>query len=218
MFKMKTCRDRLPSDDKHNHRSMPMTGGAFSGSSMFTMKHYLWTLWQYRFVLFQWRIHAFPDVDGGAYYLTNFLQKTTWNETMLFAETFNTTRNKIHWKQPKFQIGMRQTLLHKSQTIKIAKMWYQLLWLQIRAKTAAFHVFIWFTFVNVHRMLFIFVWCKLWLSCHIFVAFRVGKCDNKVSTSFVARFSLPLGTKNVTTSENIEVTDAYRSFEYTLFE
>ena len=40
-----------------------------------------------------------------------------------------------------------------------------------------------------------------------FCSHRVGKCDNKVNTSFVVTFSLPTGEKNVT-SQNVEVTDA----------
>ena len=48
---------------------------------------------------------------------------------------------------------------------------------------------------------------QLRLCCHIFIAKRVEKSDNKVSTSFVVAFSLPIGEKNVT-SQNVEVTDA----------
>ena len=36
--------------------------------------------------------------------------------------------------------------------------------------------------------------------CHIFV----GECDN---TSFVVAMELPVGEKNVTTSQNVEVAD-----------
>ena len=34
-------------------------------------------------------------------------------------------------------------------------------------------------------------WWKFWLRCHIFVTRVVGKCDNKVNTSFIVTFLLP---------------------------
>ena len=43
--------------------------------------------------------------------------------------------------------------------------------------------------------------------CHIFVAFWVGICDNKVNTSFVVTFLLPLGDRSVT-SQNVELVNA----------
>ena len=42
----------------------------------------------------------------------------------------------------------------------------------------------------------------------------MGKCDNKVNTSFVVTFSLPTGEKNVT-SQNAEVADAKGNFSDT---
>ena len=39
----------------------------------------------------------------------------------------------------------------------------------------------------------------------------IGKCDKKVNTSFVITFSLPKGEKNVMTSQNVEVAEAYRT-------
>ena len=48
------------------------------------------------------------------------------------------------------------------------------------------YVFIYFPYgivqccVNIHEILFIYLRWKLWLCYHIFVAYRVWKCDNKV--------------------------------------
>ena len=40
-----------------------------------------------------------------------------------------------------------------------------------------------------------------------FLAYKVGKCDNKVNTSVVVTFLLPTEEKNVTTSQNAEMAD-----------
>ena len=59
-----------------------------------------------------------------------------------------------------------------------------------------------------------FLWYRLWLCSDSFVAYRVGKCDNNINTSFVVIFTLPLGERNVMTSQNVEVTDAHGTFPF----
>ena len=70
--------------------------------------------------------------------------------------------------------------------------------------------------VNVHEMMVLLLWWKLWLCCRIFVANRVAKCDNKVTTPFVVTFSLPIPEKNATTIQNVEVADAYGTHSATI--
>ena len=63
-------------------------------------------------------------------------------------------------------------------------------------------------------MLFIVFWSKPWLCCHIFVAYQVGKCDNKVNTSFVVTFSLPLERKMWPQVKMLGVAYAYGSLPF----
>ena len=85
---------------------------------------------------------------------------------------------------------MRQSLPDTSQKECDNKMSLQIV--TTNQSKVEFHMFLlrlyplWYC-VNVYEK-FILLWWKLWLCCHIFVAWRVGKCETKLTHHFLSHF------------------------------